>query len=369
EQEARAAAEKKKAGEAARLADETRKADEARLKGEAARLEEERCKLADDKRKAEEAKLEEEKRKLAEERRKLEEARLAAQDAAKKKTETPVTKVEPPPAQPDIKVAQPDTKAGETPAVQADARGTKAQQLFFTVLKETMPLLAQNNFSDTISLLERKAKDPALADAAELLKQEKADVEAVVELRRSAIVALQKQVGQQVSLKKGGAAFIGKVVNDPKPDVVTLDMGGAQMTFSSAMLSLEDVDQYAPRTGNVGADLRRRGIMYLAAGNAAKAKECFTKPQTSSPESYLDRITAIEMDEIEAVALKSWERAEKLFTAKDMKSAQTAYQAFERDHGKTQTAKARAATVRERYDAIEKILGPAPTLTLDLGGV
>ena len=181
------------------------------------------------------------------------------------------------------------------------------------MLKETTPLLAQNKFADAIALLERKAKEPALSDAAELLKQEKADVESVVELRRSAIEALRKQVGQQVTLKKGGAEFKGKVVGTTGVSPVdhgstgvtpvvhgqdahatlTLDMGGAQMTFSATMLSPEDVDQYAPRTGNAGADLRQRGIMYLAAGNAAKAKEYFTNPQTMNPESYIDRIAAL----------------------------------------------------------------------------
>ncbi|MGD0090679.1 MAG: SUMF1/EgtB/PvdO family nonheme iron enzyme [Planctomycetota bacterium] len=341
--------------------------EETRLKEAAAKLEVER-KLEADKRKAEEAKLEEEKRKLAEGLRKLEEARLAVEAEAKNKAENATTKVEPTPVQPDTKVAQPDTKAGETPTAQTDARAAKAQQPFSAVLKETAPLLAQNKFADAIALLERKAKNPALADAAELLKQEKADVESVLELRKAAIEALRKQVGQQITLKKGGTAFKGKVVNEPKPDAVTLDMSGAQMTFNLMQLSLDDVDQYAPRSGNVGADLRQRGIMYLASGNVAKAKEYFTKPQTLNPESYLDRITAIELGEIEAAALKSWEKAEKLFTAKDMRGAKAAYEAFERDHGKTQTAAKQAAALKERYDAIEKVLGPAPTLTLDLGG-
>lgn len=51
-----------------------------------------------------------------------------------------------------------------------------------------------------------------------------------------------------------------------------------------------------------------------------------------------------------------------------MKSAKAAYKAFERDHGKTQTAAKQAGSLRERYEAIEKVLAPAPTLTLNLGG-
>jgi len=371
EREAQAATEKQKTDEAARLAEEKRKAEEARVKGEAARLEEERRKLAEDKRKTEEAKLEEEKQKLAEERRKLEEARLAVVAEAKKEAETATTKVEPTPVQPDTKVAQPDTKASETPAVQiaADARTAKAQQLFSAVVKEAAPLLVQNKFADAIALLERKAKDPALADAVELLKQEQADVEAVAELRRSAIEALRNQVGQQVTLRKGGTAFKGKVVNEPKSEAVTLDMGGAQMTFSATMLSLEDVDQYAPKEGNVGADLRQRGILYLAAGNVAKAKEYFTKPQTLNPEPYLDRITALELGEIEAAGLSAWNKAEALFSRKAMKEAKDAYDAFTKQHGQTKTAAGKTALLQERYDAIEAVIGPAKEVMLDLGGV
>ena len=339
----------------------TAQAEETRLKEMAAKLEAEKQKFEADKRKAEE----ERKKGFTTEHTERTET---------KKTES--TKVEPTPVKPDAKVVAPDTKAVQPDvpvvpsvvSVPSVVRQEKAQQVFSTVLKETAPLLAQNKFADAIALLERKAKDPALSDAAELLKQEKADVEGVVELRKAAIEALRKQAGKEVTLKKGGAAFKGKVVNEAKPDVVTLDMGGAQMTFTGAMLSLEDVDQYAPRTGNIGADLRQRGIMYLAAGNAAKAKEYFTKPQTLNPEGYLDRITALELGEIEAAALKAWEKAERLFAAKDMKGAKAAYEAFEREHGTTQTAKVRAATVRERYEAIEKVIGPAPEFTLNLGG-
>ena len=353
------------------------------------------------------AKLDTEKQKFETDKRKAEEARMAAEAAAKKKAEEaaktqvvtapvtttnlpPTTKVAPPPVQPDNKVTQPDTKAGEALTAQAaaEARAEKAQQLFNAVLKESAPLLAQNKLADAIVLLERKGKDPALTDAAELLKQEKADVEAVVELRKAAIEALRQHAGQQITLRKGGMEFRGKVVASAPlapagrgvgGEGVTLDMGGAQMTFNAMQLSLEDVDQYAPRTGNVGADLCQRGIMYLAVGNVAKAKECFTKAAVGRPSgsprdpedratTYLDRITALEVGEIEAAALKAWEKAEKLFAAKYMKGAKAAYEGFERDHGQTATAKTRAATVRERYDAIEKVLGPAPTLMLNLGG-
>ena len=352
---------KAEADKTARLAEQKRKAEETRLKSEAARLEEERL-AAEAKKKSE-----------------MEKQPGTGTAGGKPPSEpvAPTTTVQ------AAKVAQPDTKAGQMSAVQTDVRAAKpdeppteaiespadkAARLFRSVLRELAPLLQDNRFGDALALLNGKLKAPAFADAPDVVKREIADIEAVMELRKAAIDALRKEVGQQVTLKKGGTAFKGKLVNDPKPDVVTLDMGGAQMTFNAMQLSLEDVDQYAPRTDSVGADLRQRGIMYLAAGNAAKAKEYFTKPQTLNPEPYLDRIAALELGEIEAAVLKAWDRAEKLFAAKDMKGAKAAYETFEREHGKTQTAAKQAAALKERYDAIEKVLGPAPQLTLDLGG-
>ncbi|MCY3019108.1 MAG: SUMF1/EgtB/PvdO family nonheme iron enzyme [Planctomycetota bacterium] len=349
------------AGQASSGTPTTAHAEEARLKEMAAKLEAEKQKFEADKRKAEEAKL-------AEERRKLEEARLATEAETKKKAEIAITKVEPPPVQPDTKLTQPDTKTTQPDTTVAADRASKAQQLFSTVLQETAPLLVQNKFADAIALLERKAKDPALADAGALLKQEKADVEAVVELRRQAVEALGKLVGKQVTLKKGSGTISGKVVDDAKRDGITINVGGPEMTLRADQIHVDDIEQYAPRTGNVGADLRQRGIMYLAAGNAAKAKEYFTKPQTFNPEPYLDRITALELGEIEAAALGAWNKAEALFNRKAMKEAKDAYDAFTKQHGQTKTAAGKTGLLKERYDAIGAVVGPAKEITLDLGG-
>jgi formylglycine-generating enzyme required for sulfatase activity len=367
EHEARAAAGKRKAGEAAPLAEENPKAAETLRKNAMAHLEEERRPAADNRKTGEVRLEEEERRKQIEERQKLDEAPPAAEAKAKPKTET--GKLETPPAKTEPAVAPPGLalpKTEKTAATQTvpNTQAAKAQQLFSAVLKETAPLLAQNKYADVLAVLERKAKEPALADAAELLKQEKADIEAVVELRRSAIEALRKMVGQQVTLKK---TFNGKVVNDPKPDVVTLDMGGAQTALTVLDLSLEDVDKYAPSAGNAGADLRLRGIMYFAAGNVAKAKEYFKNPKTLNPEPYLDRLTAIELGETEAAALSAWNKAEALFNRKAMNEAKDAYDFFTQQHGQTKTAAGKAALLKERYQAIEAVSGP-PKEVLDLGG-
>ncbi|MGD0090516.1 MAG: SUMF1/EgtB/PvdO family nonheme iron enzyme, partial [Planctomycetota bacterium] len=304
----------------------------------------------------------------------------------------PKTELEAPP-QPAV-TAKPETTE-QKPEGDA-ARAAQAQQLFSAVLKESAPLLKDNKFSDALAFLDRKAKDPALADATELLKQEKADVESVVELRKAALEALRNMAGKAASLKVGGKVVTGKVKEDAQGKGVVLVSEGAEFPVSSEKLSVDDVDQYAPvgrfaeSPGRVGnsphVDLRKRGLLFLYAGDAVKAKECFTKAAAHFAklreaglqggdqqfgkmlDKDLDRLTALELGETEAAALKAWEKAEQLFGAKDMQGAKAAYEAFEREHGKTQTATKNAKALEERFEAIEKALGPAPELALNLGG-
>jgi|GEM_PF-546908 len=305
---------------------------------------------------------------------KTEETRLAAETAKKKaeddaKAAAATQALKPP--DPAVKPEIPITPVAVQPET-VNRKLEAAVKLFAAVLKETTSLLAQNKFADALALLERKAKDPALADAVELLKQEKADIEAVLELRRAGVEALNKMVGKEVALKKGAGTIKGKVKDDAAGRGVTLDIGGPVMTINADQVHVDDIDQFAPKQANAADDLRRRGIMFLYAGNVSKAKDYFTKAQDAGlgdkAAPYLDRITALEMGEIEAAALKAWENSEKLFAAKSMKAAKDAYESFEKQHGKTATATKQAATLKERYAAIEAVLGPPPTLSLDLGG-
>ena len=311
---------------------------------------------------AAEARLEDEKRKLAEDQRKADEARLAA---AKTQPATPVPAL--------VTPALP-----ETPNPIPEAVGIA------TVLKELAPLLAQNKFADATALLERKLRDPALASAAELLKQEQADIEAAAEMRKQAVEAIRKLAGRTITLKQGAGTLTGKVKDDSSGLGVALEVSGALLTLRTEQIHVDDLDAYAPIAAGGQPvtepgqrltrpeDLRRRGLLFLYAGNAPKAKEFFTQARDAglgaAATPYLDRITALEVGETEAAALKSWERAEQLFAAKNMKAAQEAYAAFERDHAKSQTVAKQATALKERYAALEAALGPPPALALELGG-
>lgn len=123
-------------------------------------------------------------------------------------------------------------------------------------------------------------------------------------------------------------------------------------------------------------DLRKRGLLFLYAGEPAKAKDCFTKAvahfaklretglrdQDQQLGKMLDndlaRSTALEVGEIEAAALAAWDKAEALFNRKAMREAKDAYDAFTKQYGQTKTATQMADTLKERYDQIEVATGP-----------
>lgn len=358
-------------------------AEEARLKELAAKLESDKLKVENDKRAAEIA-------------RKAVEAALLAADRERKKAEakseirnpkpegnakTEIAKTDPAaaPVQAETKKEKPEGQNQKPESDIAGARAARAQQLFSAVLKNLAPLLAQNKFAEATAMLEQKLRDPSLAEAVEMLKQEKADIETVAELRRQAVEALRKQVGQTVTLKRGNGTITGKVVDDPKRDGVTLNVGGPEMSVRAEQILSDDIDTHAPKQANAAEDLRQRGLLHLLAGNLPKAKEYFArlrdlyqalepKPSALDPGPYLDRIKAVEMSEVEAAALKAWENAEACFQRKQMREAKGAYEKFEHEHGQTQTAVKQAAVLKERYAAIEAASAPDRELTLELGG-
>jgi hypothetical protein len=198
-----------------------------------------------------------------------------------------------------------------------DDKASKAAELFAAVLKEEAPLLAQNKFAEAISLLDQRISNPTFADARDLLKQEKADVQVIPDLRRQAIEALRKMAGKTISLKKGSSAISGTISTDTRADQVAVKVSnGPELTMSSTMLHVQDVDTHAPNAGP--EDLRRRGLLYLAAGDKdslVKARVNFILARDAglNVDHYLERITILEMGEVEAAADKAWKKAEAIF--------------------------------------------------------
>jgi tRNA A-37 threonylcarbamoyl transferase component Bud32 len=263
------------------------------------------------------------------------------------------------PAGPVVVATGPEQPA--PPAV-AEAREDKAAELFVRAFKETAPIAAQNRLADAAALLDRKSNAPELVEARELLGQAKADVEAVLELRRQAVEALRAMAGQTVGLKKGGAVFRGKVVDNPKAKGVTLNIGGPELTLSGEQLHPQDVDAYSPHPPQAGDDLRQRGMLFLLSGDIKAARDCLTKARDAgggpAVEPYLDYLVVLEFGEEEAAAKKVWAAAEAWYAQNRLKEAEDAYGVFQRKHAATKTFAQSAETLKLRLAAIARSKKP-----------
>jgi len=205
---------------------------------------------------------------------------------------------------------------------------------------------------------------PAIAEGAGLLKDKRPFV-------------LQRANGKELPTGQGTK----NTVTDVKDDVITVEeeMGGAKATSRWKLAELSPQSRYelarlgmAPgperelKLAFAGLLMLHAGTGELTAENVRRSLEAARK--ANAPTQKVDHISErVKVVEVEGPALRAWEKAERLFATKDMKGAKAAYEVFERDHGKTQTAAKQAAAIDERHCAIEKALGPAAELTLNLG--
>ncbi|MBI3831781.1 MAG: serine/threonine protein kinase, partial [Planctomycetes bacterium] len=160
------------------------------------------------------------------------------------------------------------------------AKQEKGRELAFAVRKEMQPLLQGNRFSAARELLEAKQREQAHADAAEALKQEGADLDALLSIRKDAIETLRKSAGEKVTLTKGNAKLTGTVKDAPGTAGVSLKLSdGPEFTLGPEQLDAADVDAYAPKPAGEAAkeNLRRRGLLFLASGDFPKARAYFTQ--------------------------------------------------------------------------------------------
>ena len=246
-------------------------------------------------------------------------------------------------------------------------RATRREQssgLADAVRKELTPALQQSHFSAALELLDRKLKDPAMADAKDSLLSDKSDIEAVIALRQRAVEALRASVGKAVTLKRGKSTLSGKLVPDAKG--ITLKLAdGPEMTLTLDQLDAADIQTFAPPVTGAGQgeDLRRRALLLFYAGDDfAKAKELFSAAKEAgmgdAVDPYLERLKAREVGETEVRAQKDWAAAESLFTAKRWEEAQAAYTAFKINDATTAVYTQNAQELPKRFEAIDFALHP-----------
>ncbi|MCW8130293.1 MAG: protein kinase [Planctomycetota bacterium] len=242
------------------------------------------------------------------------------------------------------------------------ARLAKAQEQVEAARKELAPLLEQNKFEQALGLLDKKMNDRAFADAKEGLAAEKADVETVLALRKRALEAVNAKPGARIKVTKGSAPIEGEVAANDRGGL-TLKLGdGPEITFNAEQISAADIDRFAPPAKEgAGEDQRQRGLLFLAAGDLAAAKDRFEKAKAAglpAADAYLGRLEALALGEAEASARKAWGKAEELFAAKQWKEAQEAYDEFARTHGKSKFAEQQAGAMKDRVAEIDAILNP-----------
>jgi formylglycine-generating enzyme required for sulfatase activity len=272
------------------------------------------------------------------------------------------------------KIASNETKARVPPDPPPQAAKSVApnesQQQLSQVLKELAPLLKRNQLNDAEQLIDDKLRDPGLAGISNRLKREKADLAEMRVLRQRAFDALRARNGATVALMMRGAKMTGVIKENPDRTGLSLAVrDGPEMAISAEQLEFQDVDGFAPaETGIARAeDLRRRVILFLAAGEMTKAGEYLTRAREAGlgdAELYLEKIAAFKQGEREAAALEAWKKAEVIFASKNWKAAKSAYEAFQKDFGVCSSFATNAETLKKRLQTINETLG----LTLDLGG-
>ena len=258
-----------------------------------------------------------------------------------------------------------------TPAVVAPV--DTGRQQFAGILKELAPLLRQNKFTAAVELLDARRRDPGFASAVELIDLGKSDVAELQSLRKQAMDALRAKAGTTVTLKKG--TMTGTIKADANKDSIALALkDGPEFTITTAQLDADDIHAALPiDTGaGKGEDLRRHGLLYLAAGEMFKAEDFFAKARDAGKSAqalpYLERIAALKQETRDAEAADAWKKAEALFTSRNWTAAKKAYESFQHDFAGSMVLTANAETLKGRLEAITDALAPPKELSLDLGG-
>ena len=265
-----------------------------------------------------------------------------------------------------------DDTAGQIAAVETflkkhgESTFAEAARVLMRTLKKSLPAQPA-----PIAQTTEPAAKP-VAPAMDTPRKEKSDLAEIQALRQRAIDALRAKAGATVTLTLRGTKMTGTVKDDPAHNDLALALrDGPEMTIKADQLDAQDVDSFAPvETGeNKAIDLRRRGLLFLAAGETAKAEAYLIQARDAglgnaiAPD--LERIAAVKLNDKESVALEAWKKAEGLFSKKNWKEARQSYQTFQREHARSAALASNAETLKKRLETIDEALGP---ISLDMGG-
>lgn len=259
--------------------------------------------------------------------------------------------------------------------VSAKNEDTGSLKQFAEILKQLTPLLRTSQFSDVEKLLNEKISDPSLAGISERLKKELMDLAEVRALRQRALDALRAKSGLAVTLSMHGMKITGTVKGGSNCAGLALALSdGPELTIGAEQLDARDADAYAPvEMGSAKAgDLRRRGLLFLAAGDTSKAEAYIGQARDAglgiAVKPYLERIAALKLGDKEASANEAWKKAEGMFVARNWESARQAYEAFQRDYAGSVVQANNAEVLKKHLETIGEALAPPREISLDLGG-
>ncbi|MCW8132365.1 MAG: protein kinase [Planctomycetota bacterium] len=259
-------------------------------------------------------------------------------------------------------------------AQQGAERAAKARAYADAVRKELQPLLQSNRLSAAREALAAKLREAPGAEAAEALKAEQADLDALAALRKEAIEALRNRAGEKVTLTKGASKLSGTIKNEPGAPGVSLKMAdGPEFALGPEQLDAADADAYAPPKAGEAAreDFRRRGLLFMAAGDFARAGAFFTQARDAGlgeAQRYLDRLEVYALGEKEVAARKAWTALEELFATKRWKEIKRALEGYKDEFGATKwAAEKQAPFLAMLNEATAKVLfGNLPSQGLKL---
>src|SRR5262249_49077458 len=119
------------------------------------------------------------------------------------------------------------------------------------------------------------------------------------------------------------------------------------------------------------ADLWRRGMLYMAAGETAKAGDYLAKARDAGSgkeaEPYLERIASLKLEAKESMAADAWKKAEALFAAKNWKASKKAYEAFQRDYDGSAALTSHADALKARLEALDERIASSEDHVFDFG--
>lgn len=240
----------------------------------------------------------------------------------------------------------------------------QSREIVLVARKDIQPALQANRFTAAREALETRLRDKANEAATDLIRAEIADLDALLALRKQAVDELKKQEGAKVTLRRGNATLTGTIKAAPGGTGVGLKLAeGPEFSLGAEQLDANDVDTHAPigPAGQERDNFKRRGLLFFAAGDFAKARECFARARDAGlPDAqfYFDKLERVEFGEAEARAKRDWAAAEERFKAQQYKEAHLQYLAFAQQHAKTKVHAEVGETLKQRLVAIDFALNP-----------